>query len=154
MIANLLTYAAQIAKAPPEHMDIAYGRVRIRTKTKRAEATHRADMDEMRATQRSLDCHICRLRIGAANASVACPVAECAAVFHMVCLASAFLEPGQYVPVQGKCPQCRAQLLWGRLIRQAEGCADLTAGGTAADCADVETWSDVDDEEGDDGSVE
>lgn len=148
-------YAAQIDRTPPVHMDIAYGRVCIRTKTKRAEAAHRADLDELRATQRSLDCHICQMCIGADNASVACLVAECAAVFHMVCLASAFLEPGQYVPVSGECPRCRAQLLWGRLIRQADGCADLAAGGTAADCAESETWSDVD-EDGDsaDGGAE
>lgn len=73
----------------------------------------------------------------------------------MVCLASVCLEPGEYVPVRGDCPSCKAELLWGLLIRQANGCADCERGGTAEDCAgDAVVWSDVDEDEPNGGECE
>lgn len=136
-------------------MDIAYGRVRVRAKTKRSEAIHRDELGRQRSTQQAADCAICQRPIGRDNASLGCTQQNnCSAIYHMVCLAVAFLEPGEYVPVRGECPRCRTELLWGQLIRQANGCVDLERGGTAADCAasGAETWSDVEDGvEADDG---
>lgn len=134
-------------------MDIAYGSVRVVRSSKRAVASQIEQLERLRSTQRSLDCGICTLRIGPSNASVSCMFTNCARVFHMVCLASVWLEPGQFVPVRGDCPGCKAELLWGQLIRQANGCADVERGGCAADCgaAAAVTWSDVEEDEDDGG---
>ncbi|XP_055601915.1 structure-specific endonuclease subunit SLX1 homolog isoform X2 [Uranotaenia lowii] len=54
-----------------------------------------------------------------------CIQSSCRLICHIECLASRCLEPGQYVPVAGKCPICDSYFLWGDLIRKANGCSDL-----------------------------
>lgn len=46
---------------------------------------------------------------------------------HSVCLAGEFLKgtPEAVLPVEGKCPVCRKQVLWGDLIRRFNGALDL-----------------------------
>ncbi|CAG9559151.1 unnamed protein product [Danaus chrysippus] len=34
------------------------------------------------------------------------------------------LSPGEYIPIDGKCPQCDVNLKWGDLIRKMKGCLD------------------------------
>lgn len=140
-------------------MDIAYGPVRIRTRTKPAEAALRDQLEIVRNTQVQLDCAVCTLPIGVANASVACLLEPCEAVCHMVCLASAWLEPGEFVPVHGACPRCGGDQQWGALIRKANGCADVVEASTSGDCwasaADESVaWSDVDEGEEEDDDEE
>ncbi|XP_033614618.1 structure-specific endonuclease subunit SLX1 [Fukomys damarensis] len=47
-----------------------------------------------------------------------CPHPGCPLRAHVICLAEEFLraEPGQLVPLEGRCPGCRNSLLWGDLI--------------------------------------
>lgn len=125
-------------------MDIAFGRVRIKNKSKKAESALQQNLAHIQNTQQTLCCRICQLHI-ASNASVCCLNPKCEALFHMVCLAAYFLEPGEYIPVAGECPQCRRNLIWGQLIRKRNGCQDLEHSTDAADCVDTLTWSDVDD---------
>lgn len=125
-------------------MDISYGRVRIKTKSKKGESEFQENLAQIQITQKTLSCRICQLQI-ASNASISCLNPECESLFHMVCLASHFLEPGEYVPVSGECPQCRRELVWGQLIRKRNGCVDLERGSSATDCAEMLTWSDVED---------
>lgn len=127
-------------------MDISYGRVRIKAKSKKAEFALQENLAQIQTTQKTLCCRICQLQI-AANASITCLNPLCEALFHMVCLASHILQPGEYVPVAGECPQCRRELIWGQLIRKRNGCVDLQQGTTATDCAETLTWSDVDDDQ-------
>ena len=52
----------------------------------------------------------------------------CHAVSHILCLARHFLsqceqqEHGFLLPINGSCPSCNADLLWGDLIRYKRGC--------------------------------
>lgn len=57
----------------------------------------------------------------------------------MICLANLFLEPGQFVPIEGECPACRRHMLWGDLIRKQNGCCDLQ--------------TDLDEDDGCDGEI-
>lgn len=139
---NILIIGLQIGKTPPVHMDISYGRVRIMAKSKKAETAFLENLALVQLTQKTLCCRICQLHI-ASNASISCLNPQCEALFHMVCLASRFLEPGQYVPVSGQCPQCRREIIWGQLIRKRNGCVDLEQGSMDTDCAETLTWSDV-----------
>lgn len=68
-----------------------------------------------------------------------CLNVTCKAMSHVVCLAKCFLEKGEYVPIQGKCPNCFSVFLWGDLVKKYNGCygnLDVTL-----NCSD---YSDVD----------
>lgn len=41
---------------------------------------------------------------------------------HIICLSKTFLHTGDYIPVDGKCPKCKKELLWGDIIRKYKGC--------------------------------
>ncbi|KFO33561.1 Sulfotransferase 1A1 [Fukomys damarensis] len=53
-----------------------------------------------------------------------CPHPGCPLRAHVICLAEEFLraEPGQLVPLEGRCPGCRNSLLWGDLISLCNVC--------------------------------
>lgn len=55
------------------------------------------------------------------RACIPCLDTECDALFHMICLAVLFLEPGQYIPIEGGCPKCLKRMSWGNLIRKKNG---------------------------------
>lgn len=65
----------------------------------------------------------------------------------MICLANVFLEPGQFVPIEGECPTCHWHVLWGDLIRKRNGCCDLLTDLHEDDSSGCEIIiSDVDDD--------
>lgn len=61
-----------------------------------------------------------------ADELLTCLQAGCSLRAHIVCLAKSFLsgenEKNMLLPVQGNCPSCRKNLLWGDLIRLKQGC--------------------------------
>ena len=67
---------------------------------------------------------------------------------HVVCLSNAFLEPGQFLPIEGECPLCQKTLLWGELIRKKNGCCDLQTAESDDEDGDGEEIiiSDIDDD--------
>lgn len=66
-------------------------------------------------------CNICYTTRGL---FVNCLNSRCKLRAHMRCLSKYFLQPGEYVPVEGECPQCHDHFLWGDLIRKFKGCCD------------------------------
>lgn len=54
--------------------------------------------------------------------SLSCLNILCDLACHINCLANIVLEPGQYVPVEGNCPQCHEHFLWGDVFRKYKGC--------------------------------
>lgn len=64
-------------------------------------------------------CHFCDIIIE--EKSVKCLNIICDLTCHITCLANRILEPGEYVPVEGKCPKCNKLLLWGDLVRKYKG---------------------------------
>ena len=68
-------------------------------------------------------CYVCSFQSNADELS--CPM--CHATSHIVCLARHFLsqreqQHGFLLPINGSCPLCSADLLWGDLIRYKRGC--------------------------------
>ncbi|KAJ6635217.1 Structure-specific endonuclease subunit SLX1 like [Pseudolycoriella hygida] len=107
-----------IGKTPPVHMPICHGRVKIKKIPKSS------DSGISDAMKMGIFCRICYEYIKPDN-SVACISPSCRFVGHLKCLAKLWLEPGEYVPIQGSCVSCKKTLLWGDLIRKKNGCSDL-----------------------------
>ncbi|KIH43178.1 hypothetical protein ANCDUO_26822, partial [Ancylostoma duodenale] len=65
------------------------------------------------------ECRLCGEDIEKLNQFVRCPSVACAAHFHAKCLASHGLanDRCQLYPLEGKCPRCGRQYLWGDVIR-------------------------------------
>lgn len=63
-------------------------------------------------------CALCALALQDEEGPLRCPQPGCPLQAHVICLAEEFLraEPGQLVPLEGRCPGCRNSLLWGDLI--------------------------------------
>ena len=63
------------------------------------------------------------------NSVLRCIHVKCRAVSHIICLAGHFLAQNRtdeaeppLIPVDGCCPSCRKEILWGDLIRLKNGC--------------------------------
>ncbi|XP_032527141.2 structure-specific endonuclease subunit SLX1 homolog isoform X1 [Danaus plexippus] len=99
-------------RMPPEHMIICQGPVKSR--------------NLRNTTNTSSPDIICRLCSGRLKASeqLSCPNSNCDLVAHITCLADKMLPPGEYIPIDGKCPLCYLKLKWGDLIRKMKGCLD------------------------------
>ncbi|KAG4075443.1 hypothetical protein HA402_015096 [Bradysia odoriphaga] len=114
-------------------MPICHGRVKIK-KIPKLSATDQLAND---ATTMSTLCKICYDYCRPDNV-VRCISPGCCFVGHLICLARFFLEPGQYVPIQGTCPSCKKTALWGDLMRKRNGCSDLEK------CSEFESEEDGD----------
>lgn len=112
-------------------MPICHGRVKIK-KIPKLSATD--EIVNVR-TKMSTLCKICFDFIETDN-FVSCISPNCRFVGHLKCLAELWLEPGQYVPIQGTCPSCKKTVLWGDLIRKKNGCSDLE------NCTELESEDD------------
>lgn len=69
-----------------------------------------------------------------------CLKKDCKAVSHIICLSQHFLDKGEYIPIEGKCPKCEEVFLWGDLVRKYKGCygnLDLTV--NCNDLSDVDS---------------
>ncbi len=100
-------------------MPICHGRVKIKKIPKSA-----ATIDQLVDGIVPVHCKICYDHVKLENV-VKCISPNCRFIGHLKCLAKCFLEPGQYVPIQGICPSCKKNVLWGDLIRKKNGCSDL-----------------------------
>lgn len=109
-------------------MPVCHGRVKIK-KIPKPSATDKIVND---TTTRSILCKLCFEYIEGDN-FVGCISRNCRFVGHLICLAKLWLEPGQYVPIQGSCSSCKKTMLWGDLIRKKNGCSDLE------NCAELES---------------
>lgn len=117
-------------------MPICHGRVKIK-KIPKLSATEKLIND---ATTITTLCTICYDYIQPDN-FVNCISPNCRFIGHLKCLAKLFLEPGQYVPIQGNCPSRKKTVLWGDLIRKKNGCSDLE------NCTEFESEEDSESDE-------
>ncbi|XP_033628424.1 structure-specific endonuclease subunit slx1-like [Asterias rubens] len=71
-------------------------------------------------------CDLCIKRIQDVESSLSCVHPACSMIVHTICLATKFLkrssETDQLLPVDGNCPVCKNNVLWGDLIRKKQGC--------------------------------
>jgi len=54
--------------------------------------------------------------------SVTCVKPKCLLIVHLICLAKEFCKDGMILPIDGICPACKSNVLWGELIRKKKGC--------------------------------
>ncbi|KRT78230.1 hypothetical protein AMK59_6702 [Oryctes borbonicus] len=104
-------------KVPPIHMPICYGPVI----SKKVAKQHNSDSDPEDLHKRIKYCYICNEEIFD-NKELTCLNSECDLVSHIICLSKHFLDPGEYVPVEGVCPKCKETFLWGDIVRKYKGC--------------------------------
>lgn len=95
-------------------MPICYGNVISKKLTQQ-------DENNCESTQRKQLCFVCCETIDDEK-PLQCLKTNCKTVSHIICLSKYFLENGQYVPIEGKCPGCGENFLWGDLIRKYKGC--------------------------------
>ncbi|XP_028914532.1 structure-specific endonuclease subunit SLX1 [Ornithorhynchus anatinus] len=64
-------------------------------------------------------CSLCLRPVEDEDGPLRCPHSTCPFRAHLLCLAQDFLQgqPQQLLPLEGCCPGCKNQLLWGDLIQ-------------------------------------
>ncbi|KAJ8916627.1 hypothetical protein NQ315_000272 [Exocentrus adspersus] len=102
-----------LIKAPPMHMPICQGPVVSKKIQKNIESVNPAIVSVG-------NCNICFKHNE--GRSLKCLNTSCDLSCHVICLSKYFLEEGQYVPVQGRCPKCKGTFLWGDIVRKYKGC--------------------------------
>lgn len=82
-----------------------------------------------RLTKKGRRCSICLGKLKDPNSVLKCIHVQCRAESHIICLASHFLGQNKtdevelpLIPVDGCCPSCSKEVLWGDLIRLKNGC--------------------------------
>lgn len=104
---------------PPAHMPIVYGPIVAKKLAKKLEAAKKHENSD------GVECYLCHDEVCETH-SVQCIRPTCLCVFHLVCLARNFIGNNEsLLPVEGKCPACDLQVLWGDLIRKKCGCVDF-----------------------------
>ncbi|CAK1590123.1 unnamed protein product [Parnassius mnemosyne] len=99
-------------RKPPSHMIFTDGPVKVKNLKK---------VDNDMATTNFIECLLCSDYLNSKD-KLTCLNTNCELVTHITCLADLFLTPGEFVPIEGKCPFCDTKLLWGDLIRKMKGC--------------------------------
>lgn len=111
---------------PPLHMTIQFGPVI--TKKVSSDARSRVTPASGASAGNPLDgttrfCSICHSILKTADKALTCLYPTCEMTAHLQCLARHFLPTQKrLLPVEGRCPTCGLDLIWGELIRQMKGC--------------------------------
>ncbi|XP_043266639.1 structure-specific endonuclease subunit slx1 [Venturia canescens] len=104
---------------PPIHMPISYGKVI--SKSLKSKGSKKINKDSCEVTDQDIMfcslCHTCVFP----QEKITCIQANCHLMAHLFCLAKVFAE-SSILPVEGNCPACGTNVLWGDLIRKKIGC--------------------------------
>ncbi len=104
------------SKAPPQHMPIVRGAVKIIRKKTTSTSS---------ANDGAFICAVCFEDVSEARKRIRCcaVLEKCGAVAHITCLADKFRaededldEDRNLIPIRGSCPVCESKSLWGDLI--------------------------------------
>ncbi|CAH2986372.1 unnamed protein product [Chilo suppressalis] len=101
-----------VARKPPNHMLICKGPIKTCNLKKTINI-----QEEM-----EVECLLCSNMITDSQSKLTCLNSSCELTAHITCLADLFLNPGEFVPIEGNCPFCSKNLKWGDLIRKMRGC--------------------------------
>ncbi|XP_063709900.1 structure-specific endonuclease subunit SLX1 homolog [Culicoides brevitarsis] len=129
-------------RVPPLHMAIRFGRITCKRKAQNV------DQDILSSQGTVQFCDICDNVIEKPlEEMITCLNSSCKLVSHVICLAEVFLKAGnenkgQVIPVQGSCPVCEKDFLWGDLIRKKKGCCDIEPDLNNTDVFEVRELSD------------
>ncbi|XP_031370387.1 structure-specific endonuclease subunit slx1 isoform X2 [Apis dorsata] len=97
----------------PMHMPICYGKI-ISKKIKQTNNIQASD-------KLSIICFLCNSLLEKEQ-SISCIRPNCSLVVHLICLAQLFCKNNMILPIEGICPACNINVLWGDLIRKKIGC--------------------------------
>lgn len=81
------------------------------------------NLDLIAGSQTPVKCSICD-RFITVNDRISCLNTECSSMCHLICLSQRFLEPNEYVPISGSCPNCYQMMLWSDIVRKFKGYSD------------------------------
>ncbi|KAK7085779.1 Structure-specific endonuclease subunit SLX1 [Halocaridina rubra] len=104
----------------PLHMPIAYGPV----KAQKVLSSKNGEKSERNSEKGSCICMICEEEVQPEDI-MRCLQNTCSMTAHVICLAGHMLKddpPGTIIPLEGSCPTCSSNLLWGDLVRLKRGC--------------------------------
>ena len=106
-------------------MPITYGKVTSKkpkdpAKKKAAQSKESTD-EEIEILEAEEPCSICRSPVSSED-RVTCFKPGCRLISHLICLAKSFRKDDMILPIEGSCPICASNLLWGDLIRKKIGC--------------------------------
>ncbi|XP_014204863.1 structure-specific endonuclease subunit slx1 [Copidosoma floridanum] len=115
--------------SPPLHMPIVYGKVVSKKPEGASNKTDESEKAKNRGKENEIDndaeesvCSICSTWVDKGD-RITCIKLSCRLVSHLVCLAESFTGgTGMILPVEGSCPLCHSEVLWGDLIRKKIGC--------------------------------
>ncbi|XP_015438754.1 PREDICTED: structure-specific endonuclease subunit slx1 [Dufourea novaeangliae] len=102
----------------PMHMPMCCGKV-ISQKIKKSQNGALNGMEA--SSESSIICSVCGLLVQYREL-VQCIKPSCLLEAHLICLADIFCKNDSIVPVEGICPACNSNILWGDLIRKKIGC--------------------------------
>lgn len=142
-------------RVPPLHMAIRCGRIKTKNKPK----TNNIDIDIVSSQNVVQFCDICDNMIEKPlEQMITCINTSCKLVSHIICLAEVFLkgsdDKGQVIPVQGTCPVCQNEFLWGDLIRKKKGCCDIEPDLNNTDVFEVKDLSEEEEDDDDETEME
>lgn len=111
---------------PPIHMPISYGPVEAKKINKGKKLKKGKDEDPAGEIEENLMadiliCDICYMSL-IIDDKVDCLKPNCDFMAHLICLASEFNNDDKIIPIEGSCPSCKTNLLWGDVIRKKIGC--------------------------------
>ncbi|XP_031781613.1 structure-specific endonuclease subunit slx1 isoform X2 [Nasonia vitripennis] len=113
------SFASQVS--PPLHMPIGYGKVASK-KPKDASKAKAAKLDAAASTEKKEEkCSLCSKCVESED-RLSCVQPGCQLVAHLICLAESFKRDEMILPLEGVCPLCDTNVLWGDLIRKKIGC--------------------------------
>lgn len=111
--------------SPPMHMPIIYGKV---TTKKPREGKKRGKRKESKESEINVIndaviefCSICNFTVKSED-KLMCIAPDCSLISHIDCLANLFRTEESILPIDGNCPKCKNNILWGDLIRKKLGC--------------------------------
>jgi len=111
-------------KGPPMHMPICYGPV-VSKKLPKTKSNQDCRGLIQPSSQIKPDdiilCYVCIAPVDSAR-KITCLNSECTVTCHILCMSKSFLSKGEYVPIEGICPKCKNQYLWGDIVRKFKGC--------------------------------
>lgn len=126
--------------SPPLHMPITHGPIipkklgsQLKKKQKKKKKDKKIQIErndisldetnEFHQTPMKHNCHLCCLPIIDIGDKITCVQQGCSLVAHIICLGKLFSKnDGMLLPINGICPVCGTDVLWGDLIRKMIGC--------------------------------
>ena len=112
---------------PPIHMPITYGKAtsdssKRKKNNKSDQITNKDKLTKNLEKEEELStCFLCNLSLNEAD-KIICLSQICKCTTHLICLSKEFEKNDLILPIEGSCPKCKLNLLWGDLIRKKIGC--------------------------------